>query len=148
MEESEFWDLIGELNWNAVGDDEAVCEPLANALVGKSIDAIDAFAEHLAQKLHALDTEAHARQIGEGAYVGPDEHFSVDWFLYARCCVVANGREVFETVLEDPSQMPEDLEFEALLYVAATAYERKTGDDFDSDTSVSYETFSNKDGWR
>jgi len=147
MEESEFWDLIGELDWNKAGDDEAVCEPLVSALAGKSTDAIGAFHERLAQKLHALDTEAHARQIGEDAYVGPDEHFSADWFLYVRCCAVANGRKVFDTVIEDPSQMPEDMEFEALLEVAATAYKRKTGDEFDSDASVSYETFSNKDGW-
>ncbi|HOU93780.1 MAG TPA: hypothetical protein PLU22_22170 [Polyangiaceae bacterium] len=35
----------------------------------------------------------------------------------------------------------------ALLSVAATAFERKTGSDFDHETPVSYETFSNAAGW-
>jgi hypothetical protein len=61
--------------------------------------------------------------------------------------VVANGRAFDEKVLADPSAMPQGLEFEALLSLAATAYELKSGDDFDSDTSVSIESFSNAAGW-
>ena len=59
------------------------------------------------------------------------------------------GREVYEAVRADPARMLKNAAFEALLYVAATAYERKTGlewDDLD-DTEVSYETFSNEGGW-
>jgi hypothetical protein len=46
--------------------------------------------------------------------------------------------------------MPKDAEFESLMYVASTAYERKTGlvDGGELDmTDVSFETFSNEDGW-
>jgi hypothetical protein len=46
--------------------------------------------------------------------------------------------------------MPKDIEFESLLYVASKAYERKTGLDDNGDldmTDVSFETFSNEDGW-
>ncbi len=136
MNDSEFWDLIGKFDWKQTGDDEAVCRPVVEAL------------ETLAQKLHALDTEAHAREIGDEAYTGSDEHFSVDWFLYVRCCVVANGKRMFDTVLKDPKRMLKDKEFEALLQVAAEAYQKMTGQDFDFTPSVSYETFSNKAGWQ
>ena len=147
MGEHEFWDLIGTLDWSKAGDDTAVCAPLVNALTERSVEDIAAFDEWLARALFALDTKAHAREIGEEAYVGPEEFFSVDWFLYVRCCVVANGLAFYETALKDPSKMPEDLEFESLLYVARTAHERKTGESLESTTSVSFETFSNEAGW-
>jgi hypothetical protein len=46
--------------------------------------------------------------------------------------------------------MPKDVEFESLLYVAQRAYERKTGseDDVVESTAVSFETFSNQNGWK
>lgn len=56
----------------------------------------------LALHLDALDTEAHARQIGEDAYVEPNEHVSADCSLYVRCGAVAKGRQVFKTVLNNP----------------------------------------------
>jgi hypothetical protein len=46
--------------------------------------------------------------------------------------------------------MPKDIEFESLLYIAPTAYERKTGGDGNDIRELaaeSYETFSNKAGW-
>lgn len=148
MSDSEFWDLMSKLDWKRAGDDEAVCRPVVEALAAKPVSAIEAFEEALAQKLHALDTEAHAREIGEQAYTGSGEDFSVDWFLYVRCCVVANGKSLFETVLKNPRRMPKDMEFEALLQIAAEAYQSKTGADFGFTSSVSYETFSNKAGWQ
>ncbi|MGB4740001.1 MAG: hypothetical protein WBH50_17525 [Fuerstiella sp.] len=39
------------------------------------------------------------------------------------------------------------MEFESLLTVGPTAFERKTGEDFDHVSAVSYESFSNKAGW-
>jgi predicted DNA-binding WGR domain protein len=146
MSEDVFWRIIGLFNWKKLGDDEAVTEPAVKALAQMSVDDIRQFENILAAKLHALDTEAHGREIGEGAYE-PGKYFSVDWFLYARCAVVANGRELHESVLADPKQMPKDVEFEALLSVAPTAYERKTGEEFDHTSIVSYETFSNEAGW-
>ena len=78
-----------------------------------------------------------------------DPGLSVDEFLYARCVVVANGRQFFDAVLAEPKQMPKDMEFESLLYVARTALKKKTGrDDAEPDEpAVSYETFSNRAGW-
>jgi hypothetical protein len=103
--------------------------------------------ERFWELIASFDTKAHASNIGEYAYTA-GSGFSVDWFLYARCCVVANGRDSFKAVLADPRAMPKDMEFESLLYVATTAHERKTGRPLNYEPSVSFETFSNEKGWR
>ncbi|RNF83227.1 DUF4240 domain-containing protein [Montanilutibacter psychrotolerans] len=148
MDEKEFWRIIGLFNWKRTGDDDAVLKPAVKELAKQSLEDIQAFEEILSQKLYALDTLAHAKQIGTDAYVDDKQHFSVDVFLYARCCVVANGRDFYESVLSDPAEFPEDMDFEALLELASAAYELKSGNAPDFfDTSVSYETFSNQEGW-
>lgn len=147
LAEEDFWALIELMDWSKSGDDDAVLAPLVKALAARPTADILGFEERLADSLYQLDSEAHAREIGEGAYQGEDEFFSVDAFLYARCGVVANGRTVFMRVKRDPSRMPEDLEFESLLSAASTAYEQSTGDDWEHVTSRSYETFSNAGGW-
>jgi hypothetical protein len=147
VDEQTFWELIESFDWSRTGDDEAVVEPAVARLASLSVEEIHAFDEILAEKLYALDTEGHARNLGEDSYTGPGGGFSVDGFLYARCVVVANGRAYHEDVVADPSQMPEDMEFESLLYVARAAFERKTGQEYDFSPSVSFETFSNERGW-
>ncbi|MEZ5039052.1 MAG: DUF4240 domain-containing protein [Saprospiraceae bacterium] len=87
-----------------------------------------------------------AEQIGDRKY-GGEKHFSVDIFLYARACVVANGKEFFTSVLHDPTKMPKSYTFEALLYLAAKAYEDKTALPWTYLPKKSYETFSNRKGW-
>lgn len=146
MSDDVFWRLLRQLNWKKLGDDEAVIEPAVAALAQMDVADIEQFENILAAKLYALDTEGHAREIGEEAFA-PGKHFSVDWFLYERCAVVANGREFYESVLANPVEMPKDMEFEAILSVVPSAYERKTGKEFDHVTPLSYETFSNAAGW-
>jgi predicted DNA-binding WGR domain protein len=146
MSEDVFWRIIGLFNWRKTGDDEAVIEPAVKALAQMTVDDIKRFEDIMSERLYALDTEAHAREIGEEAYQ-PGKYFSPDWFLYERCCVVANGAELYKSVLTDPTRMPKDMEFEALLSVARTAFERKTGEDFDHVPDVSYESFGNREGW-
>ncbi|AYN27062.1 DUF4240 domain-containing protein [Buttiauxella sp. 3AFRM03] len=155
MTEATFWLIISLFNWSAEGGDYAVIEPAVVELSEKSEQEILAFDEILTQKLYALDTVAHAKEIGKGSYVegashlGGPEYFSPDMFLYVRCGLVANGRAMYEKVFVDPKAFPKDLDFEALLMVASIAYERKTGKEFDpAPTKFSYETFSNKTGWQ
>ncbi len=117
------------------------------ALGRRGVADIKAFAETLAHMLYLLDTQRHAEQIGESAWTGEGQSFSVDAFLYVRCAAVANGRAVFERALAQPRDMPKDIEFEPLLYVAGGAYEKRTGKEWDHQTGCSYETFSNREGW-
>ena len=142
MSEELFWRLIGLFNWKKLGDDEAVMKPAIDALSRMCVEDIERFEDIMSEKLYALDTEAHAR----GA--SGEETLSDDGFLYQRCCVVVNGREFFESVLANPKKMPQDADFEGLLYLATFAYEQKTGEEFDYSAPVNYETCSNAAGWQ
>jgi Protein of unknown function (DUF4240) len=149
VDDETFWDLIAQLDWRHDGDDERVVKPLVERLASMPDAEIGSFHETLAQKLYDIDGRAWARESGPDIWSGEPDHLSVDGFLYARSAVVARGREVYEAVRAEPARMPKNAAFEALLYVAANAYERKTGLEFDEldDTEVSYETFSNEAGW-
>jgi len=149
MDDPTFWALISKLDWTHEGDDARVVEPVVVALSAMSEVEISAFQEALAVKLYQLDGRAWAKESGGMIWWGEPDSLSVDGFLYSRCAVVANGKDFYEVVLGDPEAMPKDLEFESLLYMANTAFERRTGrEPYDElDTQLSYETFSNEAGW-
>jgi hypothetical protein len=146
LSEAYFWEIISLLDWSKAEDDEAVVEPAKALLASGSIRHIFEFADLLSEKLYALDSKKYAVHIGEDSW-STDRYFSVDNFLYARCCVVANGQDAYEKVLHDPAQMPKDLTFEELLYIPSEAYERKTGKRYDYTPSYPIETYSNQIGW-
>ena len=148
MNENEFWNLIGTLDWDESGDDDAVVEPVVEALSQKSDEDIFQFEEILAQKLFALDTKLHAKEIGEDAYTDGEAFFSVDGFLYSRCLIVANGKDLFDQVLKNPKEFPKDMEFEAILYIAREAYEQKNDKEWEYVSPTDCETFNNEDGWK
>ncbi len=149
MDDTTFWGVVAKLDWTSEGDDDRVVAPVVQALSQLPDSEIASFHDILAAKLYALDGRAWARESGPEVWWGEPDSLSVDGFLYARCAVIANGRDAYDQVLADPTRMPKDLQFESLLYVASTAYERKTGLDDEGllDTEVSFETFSNEDGW-
>ncbi len=146
LDEERFWEIIALLDWSKGDDDDAILAPAVEALQQLSVADIQRFQDLLAEKLYALDQQAFAEQIGAGGY-GSAQHFSVDVFLYARACVVANGKDFYHRVLRDPAKMPKGFTFEALLYLAAIAYQQKTGERWEYLPKVSYETFSNREGW-
>jgi hypothetical protein len=150
MTEDRFWEIISLLDWEQAGDDDAVLRPAVAALAAASEADILAFEEILAAKLYAIDTREHARYgyQGEADPDNGDDYISADDFLYLRCVVVANGRERYREVLADPREMPTQLEFESLLRLAPDAFEEKTGSEYDGTTRVSYESFSNQEGWK
>lgn len=141
-----FWEIISLLDWSKAGDDEEVVEPAKARLAAGPVRHIFEFADLLSEKLYALDGRKYALHIGEDSW-SPDRYFSVDNFLYARCCVVANGKDVYEKVLHGPTQMPKDFTFEELLYIPSAAYEQKTGKQYDYTPSHPIETYSNQTGW-
>lgn len=143
LSEDEFWDIIALLDWSKEGNDAAVIEPVIARLASLPVSFIYQFADKFSEKLYHLDTKAHADYYNKEK----KDFISVDDFLYVRVCVVANGRACYEEVLANPAKMF-DLSFEALLYVAWDAYERKTGKKFDYIPAYNFETFSNKAGWQ
>lgn len=150
MNERTFWEIIALLDWDQTGDDDAVTEPAIHALAEMDREAIFKFDDILAEKLYALDTRAHCKACyaGELDPDSGDDYISADDFLYQRCAVVANGEEFYRSVVEDPSKMPQGLEFEALLSLPFNAIEQKTGEEYDHVSPLSYESFQNADGWR
>lgn len=148
LSEQRFWEIIAMLDWSKQGDDAAVIEPAVALLAASPVRHIYEFEDILSEKLYLLDGLAYARQTGTSAYQSEDDFFSVDGFLYDRCCVVANGRELYEAVLNDPTKMPKDMSFGALLRVAHEAYQRKTGKKFEYLPAYNYETYSNEEGWK
>ena len=124
-------------------------QPAIDALSKMSVDAIYAFDEELSEKLHALDTRAHCKACYKGELdpENGDDYISADDFLYSRCVVVANGQEFYAFVLNNPTEMPRDMEFESLLFLAANAFEQNTGDDYEHATLINHESFQNAVGW-
>lgn len=146
LSEAYFWKIISLLDWSKIGDDEAVVEPAIDQLSSGPVRHIFEFADLLSEKLYILDARKYALHIGEDAW-SPDHYFSVDNFLYARCCVVANGKDAYDKALYSPAQMPKDFTFEELLYIPSAAYERKTGKRYDYTPTYPIETYSNLTGW-
>src|SRR3954471_18124141 len=150
MDESTFWDTIELFDWEKTGDDDAVLGPACASLALLDEEAIFKFHDILSEKLHALDTREHCRACYAGE-VDPDDgddYISADDFLYARCVVVANGRDFYTSVLADPKKFPQQMEFEALLSLPNAAYERKTGNSYQRLATVSYESLQNSAGWK
>lgn len=146
LSEQYFWEIIAMLDWGQEGNDDSVVEPVIAHLSAGPVRHIFEFADLLSEKLYALDGQKYAENIGEDAW-SPERYFSVDNFLYARCCAIANGKEMYEQVLRNPALMPKDCTFEALLYVPSAAYERKTDRPYDYAPAFPIETYSNKEGW-
>lgn len=144
MSDERFWDLIARVDAQALqcGDEETAVQPLFDAASTMSRSDLEAFEEALACKLYALDTRRHCDEGGASSN-------SQDGFLYARCFVVASGKETYDRVLADPSQMPKSVEHwcEMLLTVASTGYEVQTGSEWTFVPRVNYETGSNHRGW-
>ncbi len=136
-----FWSIIEQLDWSKEGNDEAVIEPVVQILQNHPLAYIYRFADILAEKLWYLDTKSHAQVFLDD----PEEegYLSVDDFLYARCAVVENGKDFYENIRHKPTEMPKDLTFEPLLYVAMHAYKRKTGKEFLFTPAYNFEKYSN-----
>jgi len=147
MKEQEFWDCISLLDWENEGNNGKITAPLIQHLSELPNEKIMGFEEVLSQKLHALDGLEYAQEIGEDWAYQEGNYFSTDLFLYARCCVVANGQEFYESVLKNPKLMPKEIDFEPLLYISSKAYRLKNQAEIPVLTNVSYETFSNKNAW-
>ncbi len=120
LTEDQFWALIAQLDWSKEGDDAAVTAPVVAALAAMPVASIYRFQDLLSEKLWLLDTRAHA-QVFLDEDDNDDHYLSVDDFLYSRCGVVANGREAYEGVPQQPEKMPLDISFEPLLFVASDA---------------------------
>ncbi|MGK0364784.1 MAG: hypothetical protein ACI85O_001842 [Saprospiraceae bacterium] len=144
--DSDFWEVISKLDWSKGEDDTEILQAAIDFLSQKNDADIIRFTETLAKKLYDLDYKKYAKNLGKNSYE-KGKGFSADNFLYARACVVANGFQFYEKVKNNPEKMPKSFTFEALLYLEKKAWYQKNNSDFSHETSFSYETFSNPEGW-
>lgn len=142
--EADFWQVIDQIDWSQKGSENKI-RPAVNMLAKMPVTNICIFADKLSAKLFNLDTRAHANAYAANE---PNHFISADDFLYARCAVVAEGKVYYEKVLNDPAQMPDDIIFEPLLYLADDSFEMKTGVPFNYRPTFNYETQSNREGWQ
>jgi hypothetical protein len=149
MNDAAFWSVIRRFRSKGVRSEADVLRPALKKLVKLSAEDIIDFRDLLANKLFALDTREHARAcyLGEVDVDDPTAYIPAEDFLYSRCVVVANGPAAYQQVVEDPTLFPQGLEFEGLVYLPADAYRLKTGQELLRNPAVSWETFSNKQGW-
>ncbi len=140
-----FWAIIEKLDWSKQGQNEAVLIPALQELAKMPMACIHQFEDILAKKLWQLDTRRHAIASLHGKDLS---HLSDDYFLYDRCCVVANGKDFFEKILSEPSEWPMGYSFSPLLNLASDAFQLKTGREFIHFPKYNYETGSNEAGWK
>jgi hypothetical protein len=144
--EDSFWNLINLLDWNSPNDSD-ILEPLVHKLSSFPKESIYQFKEILSKKLYDLDTKEHAKHIGDRSFQEHSSRFSPDIFLFTRALVVAKGQDFYTRVLYNPSLMPKNSDFEAILYAADEAYSLKTGEELNYVPKFIPETFFNREGW-
>ena len=143
LSEAGFWQVIDSIDWSKNKTQDKL-QPAITMLSEMPVSHMYLFADKLSEKLFLLDTQKHAKVFSANE---PEGYLSADDFLYARCAVVAEGKDFYEKVLNDPSQMPDSIVFEPLLNLAHFAFKLKTGVEFNYRPAFNYETFSNKAGW-
>jgi hypothetical protein len=136
--EERFWALIELIDWDAETE-EGMFAPLIESLMTLEKQSIFDFITERAKKLQALDGPTYHASSKSG--------HSADGFLYARCAVVAMGRETYYSILKKPETFPEDLWAEKLLYCAEEAYEKEFGEEIDFSSGIIYESFHNDELW-
>ena len=146
MYDQDFFRFTDMLDWDKQGDDEAVVEPLIAFLAKWGDNVIFAFHDKMAELLFSLDTYNIAKHLIEN-----ETYFSPDYFLYARCVALVNGKPYYNAILKGRKKLAANMDFETILYVPQKAWKRihnKNGDEYLYETKVDYETYSNKAGWK
>ena len=146
MDRKHFFEIIMTVcDWDALGDDEKVLDPLIDHLAQQSDEVIFSFHETMSELLFELDTKKNFKKACR--YY---DH-SDDSFLYSRCCALTNGEEYYDKVKAGKIKNLWKMEFEAILSVPMCAWSKKHNMDFDNYpylTTKSYETGSNIEGWK
>jgi len=126
MNVDQFWEIIRKSRRSA-SECDAHAEQLVTRLRKLEPQEIIDWDQHMRQRL----VEAYRWDIWAVAFI-INGGCSDDGFEYFRGWLVAQGKEFFETVLSNPEHAARrgregEAECEAMLYVAAEAYEAKTG---------------------
>lgn len=141
-----FWITMELCDWGNEGDDDRVLKPVIEYLSGQSDAVIFKFDDLMSELLYGLDTRELADQCEEA-----DPLMCDDTFLYSRCVALINGPAYYDRVKRGMERDVWNMDFEALLYVPQKAWALKnkcSADEYPHFAPLSYETGSNKDGWK
>ena len=148
MDTGEFWHLIDALQGST---EAAAVKRLVRALEGLPEPELENFSTRLAKAVYDLDTERHFKQPIKTDEFEPGD-VDEDLFVSVRCAVVAAGREAYETVLRDPSELSRRHDWsissgEMILQAAEEAYQHQSGTPWTFSPSCETETGENGAGW-
>lgn len=141
-----FWSAMELCDWSHEGDDDKVLKPLVEYLSKQSDGDIFKFDDLMSELLYRLDTKELAEQCEK-----EDPRMCDDTFLYSRCVALINGYAYYKKVKEGKEKSLWSMEFEAMIYIPQKAWALKhqsSVDDYPHITPFSFETGSNKDGWK
>lgn len=127
MDKTGFWQLIESAKTAAPGDQQLQERALVSSLTKLQPAQIVSFECILRELLLEAD---HFNIIAAQKIL--DGYVSDDTYLYFRCWLVAQGETVFTNALHNSDTLASVIDdgyqnFEALLYVATTAFEKQTG---------------------
>ncbi|MFF8773064.1 DUF4240 domain-containing protein [Kitasatospora sp. NPDC015120] len=146
MDRSEFWRIVDS---SVSPDMHETVTRIEEKLESLSGDEITSFHDRLSEVLFDLDRRDlnEAGYSFSGAYEADGQ--GDDDFLFARCAVVVSGSKVYQEVLKDPSAFATAWDWcgQDVLNVIEEAYEEVTGDVWEHDSPVDYETGSNTAAW-
>lgn len=159
-DEARFWSLI-ESAWDMVG-----VEPSARrkALIERDSDddvyAVDAYLGEFLANLRTLCLELSSAELTDLDRVLERKMYDIDrvdiqevtdgsddGFLYCRGFIVAMGRDFYAAVAADPTVAILDAECESMAYFFANLHNEVHATYPDTDSGISRETASNRDGW-
>jgi hypothetical protein len=147
MTNDDLWKLINLIDKDALndGDEDQALEQLQENINQLDDNAIFEFDNLLSKALYDLDGKIFSNESGESG--GSD-----DAFLYARCWVVAQGKDHYLKTLNDPKLMPKSLDqwCESLLYLGQNAWAQNNDSDpseYPHIAEPSYESGSNEKNW-
>ncbi|WP_422771120.1 DUF4240 domain-containing protein [Plantactinospora sp. WMMC1484] len=132
MMAADFWSLIESNPVTSRADVEAAVGRVEQRLHALDLADLVDFQEQLDRNLDALDLNSLASvqvELAEDLILEQ----TADHFLYARCACLLAGREEARAVLEESARFsnfvaPRLQSAEALLYLARTEYQKRTGE--------------------
>ena len=148
LTEESFWEIIAMLNWEG-NETVEVINPVIEYLNELPIPAIEEFEDILSEKLFLLDGQKFAEHTGDNAYRGEKHPFSADEFLYARCYVVAQGKDfLLPSSRRTQKKCPKTWVSSHYYPLLPRPTRQKTGQGFSHIPAFIIETFANSDGWK
>ncbi|MDX2301440.1 MAG: DUF4240 domain-containing protein [Microscillaceae bacterium] len=150
MTESEFWAII-DISLESIAFDAEVdeqIEALVDYLINFSKKDLIGFEIHIRRKLADLYKSEIVElyvimendfSIEDNGQVSFDDYVSSDGFLYFRCWLILQGRDLFYDVLQDPETILKytininEIWGESLLYATDEAYTREHNNEQESE---------------